>query len=165
MPRDPHVLHRGHAPTPFTADEIRDGSPAGKTVRVRIEEDGSPPRIRLTRFVEVDAEGSVQEYSEFDLDGRPLGAPERRRSRWLDLQDHASSPAAATTITREVIESPLGSLACSHYRVVHDDEVHLLWFADAIPGMPVRLHVEAGNRVVYRSEMIERSGTSDPATG
>ena len=163
MPRDPHVLHEGHAPTPFTAEEIRGGSPAGKTVRVRIDEEDQPPRIRQTRFVEVDADGSIQEYSEFDLDGRPLGEPERRRSRWLDLQDHASSPAAATTITREVIESALGTLECSHYRVVHDDGVHLLWFADAIPGMPVRLHVETDGRVVYQSEMIERSEASEPA--
>ncbi len=37
QPADPHILHPDHAPTPFTADEIRTGCPAGRTVTMAVD--------------------------------------------------------------------------------------------------------------------------------
>src|SRR5688500_4138556 len=48
---DPHVLEDGHAPTPFLLEEIRMGSPVGRTIRVLVEVDGVEPYVRVQRYV------------------------------------------------------------------------------------------------------------------
>jgi hypothetical protein len=50
--RDPHVLAPGRAPTPFTAEEIRDGCPAGRTIRLRVDMVGQASFQRCSRFAE-----------------------------------------------------------------------------------------------------------------
>ena len=96
--RDPHVLEPGQAPTPFTADEIRQGCPAGRTIRLRVEAVGQTPFHRVSRFVECDEAGATMERARLSLDGVPLGEPEVDRVTWRDLQAHASFPANDTTI-------------------------------------------------------------------
>ena len=46
---DPHVLSPDLLPTPFSADEIRDGCPAGRTCRTLVEPaDAKPSDARLS---------------------------------------------------------------------------------------------------------------------
>ena len=54
---DPHVLAPGRAPTPFTADEIRDATKVGKAIRRRVDEVGEEPFQLVSRYVECDANG------------------------------------------------------------------------------------------------------------
>jgi len=61
--RDPHVLAPGQAPTPFSADEIRGGCPAGRTIRLRVVMVGETPFLRVSRFVECDETGATLEGS------------------------------------------------------------------------------------------------------
>ena len=75
---DPHVLAPGTLPTPFTADEIRDGSPVGKSIRLLIEADGQDPIIRVNRWVECDAQRATVEKTKYSLAGDQLGPPEIR---------------------------------------------------------------------------------------
>ena len=67
MAADPHVLAPGTLPTPFTADEIREGSPVGKSVRLLIEVDGQEPIVRVNRWVACDAEGAIVEKKRNDV--------------------------------------------------------------------------------------------------
>ncbi len=144
MAHDPHVLHDGHAPTPFTAEEIRHGCPVGRTVTTRTETAGGGSETSVSRFVECDEDGAVFE----------TGSGSRRVS-WLDLQEHASFPSDATEIVVEAIATPLGHLDCLRYRVERDGQTHTFWFDRERPGMPVMVTVVADGHVVSTSMVVE----------
>jgi hypothetical protein len=153
---DPHLLRQDHLPTPFSAAEIRDATRPGKTLRLRLQQAGEEPILRVTRFVETDDEGAVQESQRFTLAGEPLDEPTRRRSTWLDLQSHASFPAATTTRTEETIDLEFGRFQGLHYVAVDGDRVEHYWFALALPGMPVRTEDWEGGELRSAMTMIER---------
>ncbi len=46
---DPHILAPGRAPTPFTADQIRDASKPGKAIRRLVEAEGETPFHLVSR--------------------------------------------------------------------------------------------------------------------
>src|SRR5262249_46957224 len=114
---DPHVLDPAHAPTPFTAADIRDGSPAGKTMTLRVEAEGAEPFLRVNRYVEVDEQGVLIGRGRATSAGPPMAPPQGGRATWLELQAHASFPAEQTTIESGDVETPMGSLACLRYTV------------------------------------------------
>lgn len=140
---DPRVLHPGHAPTPFTADEIRRNCPPGRTLTARTEAAGEPDRVDVTVFVETDEEGALLQSN-----GR------EHRVTWRELQGHASFPAVATTISEEVVEIPLGSMECLSYRVVTGDMASTFWFAKDRPGMPVLFTTEKSGAILSTTFVI-----------
>ena len=135
---DPHVIAPGRAPTPFPADEIRDGCPAGRTARFRVEVPGESPFLRVSRFVECDSTGATIERSRLALDGSPLAEPQVDRMTWRDLQAHASFEATGTTIEPERIPTAVGELDCLRYTVRRGATEDVFWFATDLPGMPVQ---------------------------
>jgi hypothetical protein len=154
MPPRAHRLRPDHLPTPFSAAQIRAGCPVGRTIRLREEAPGEPPTFRRISFVEVDADGGVQEFQATDADGHPSGEPSRRRSTWLALQEHASQPAVATNVGETKLELPFGTFACWWYVVAgHDAEVRF-WFAKSLPGMPVQIEEWTGGALTGRTTMI-----------
>ena len=106
------------------------------------------------RFVEVDADGAVQEFQSTNREGHPIGEPTRRRSSWLELQHHASQPAAATVIDEVDLELPFGTEACWRYTVSTDDGSATFWFATGRAGMPVQVEKRVGGDLVSRSVVI-----------
>lgn len=145
---DPHILAPGRAPTPFTADEIRAGCPAGRTIVMRVEGVGEPPFQRVSRFVECDDTGATIERSRLSLDGTPLGDSRLDRMSWRDLQAHASFPADDTTIEPERIETAIGALDCLRYMVSRDENDDVFWFALDLPGMPIQYLTRTNGQVV-----------------
>jgi hypothetical protein len=152
---DQHRLRPDHLPTPFSAAEIRDATRPGHTLRLRLEPAGEEPMLRVTRFVETDDEGAVQESQRFTLAGDPLDEPVRRRSSWLDFQSHASFPAATTTSAEETIDLTFGRFDGLHYVAVDGDRVEHYWFALALPGMPVRTEDWEGGELRFVMTMID----------
>jgi len=147
-PGDPHVLEPGQAPPPFTADEIRHGCPAGRTIRLRVDVPGEPSILRVNRFLDCDASGATMERTRLSLDGDPLGEPEAARVTWRDLQGHASFPADRTTIESVRIDTAIGELDCLRYTVRDGSTEEVFWFARELPGMPIQyLTREAGDVV------------------
>jgi hypothetical protein len=146
---DPRVLGPGLAPTPFTADEIRAGCPAGRTIELRVVEDGAEPYVRYNRYVSCDETGATIERGRHDG-----GDPTSGRATWAELQAHASFPAAVTTIEPETIELPLGVVDCLRYTVRDGDDETVFWFAPAFPGMPVRIVGRENGRTVGTTTMI-----------
>jgi hypothetical protein len=140
---DPHVAQPGHAPTPFTADEIQKGCPAGRTVTARTEAAGEPDRVDITVFVENDEEGALLESN-----------GQRHRVTWRELQNHASFPADVTTIHDDVVEGPLGRMDCLAYRVVAKDTVSTFWFDKTRPGMPVLFTTETDGALISTTMVI-----------
>ncbi|HEY7793608.1 MAG TPA: hypothetical protein VIA10_06360 [Gaiellaceae bacterium] len=154
LPPDSNRLRPDHLPTPFSAADIRDGCPLGRTIRVRSEEPAGQPTFRQVRFVEVDADGAVQEFQSTDADGLPLGEPTQHRSTWLELQHHASQPAATTVIDEVDLDLPFGTEACWRYTVTGPDESVTFWFARGRAGMPVQVERQVGGEAVGRSVVI-----------
>lgn len=148
-----HRLQADRAPTPFSADQIRLGCPAGRTIRLRVEPVEGEPFIRVNRFLETDADGAVQEHQRFALDGTPLDEATTQRVTWRGFQSHASFPAAATVIDEADVEIPAGRFACRRYTVSGDGGVTQFWFAAELPGMPVQVE-ERGSDGELRFRMV-----------
>ncbi len=155
MDTDPHQLYPDDLPTPFTAAEIRGGCPPGRTLRYRLERADAEPEIRVTRYLDGDAEGASQESWLESTDGTVLAEPEAGRATWLELQEHASFPAATTVRTEEELTTPAGTFACWRYDRTDDDGTWRFWFARGLPGQPVRFEHEVGGRVVFSSTLLE----------
>jgi len=152
---DPHQLPADDLPTPFTAAEIRDGCPPGRTLRFRIEQAGQDPVVRVSRYVAPDTDGAVQESWTEDLEGRRVSDPERERSTWLELQEHASFLRATTVRTEEDLEIPAGRFACLRYTRTDPDAIWRFWFALELPGQPVRYERAASGQILFSATLIE----------
>lgn len=141
----------GIAPRPYTWQQIRDAMPEGFLARYRVEYAGQDPVItvsRVTRWGE--RQGTLWQQKE-SLDGQPLGPPEEAEERWEDLRDHATFPAAETTIAEEELVTPAGRFDCWLYTVVTRAEGRTVesrfHFAKLKPGAPVRYErLEDGRR-------------------
>jgi hypothetical protein len=147
---DPYLAEPGHLPTPFTADQLREGCPDGRTLLVRTEPAGQEAHERVVRFVEGDADGVVQVRSESGPGGSVGPELGRSRSTWRELQAHASYPAGRTTRERVRLEHPLGDLDCLRYTMGDGDAVDQAWFDVDRPGMPVLLESRRGADLLVR---------------
>jgi hypothetical protein len=142
-----------HAPTPFSAAEIRAGCPAGRTSVYLIHVPLSQPVYQTLRFLGGDAG-----HAELELvtEGEK---PSRTRAPWTELQSHASFPAAATGITRETVRTPAGRFDCWLYTVRTSQNgkirVTRLYFARDLPGPPVRRTVEIDGQSVHTMTLVE----------
>lgn len=152
-PADPHVIAPGMAPTPFTAAEIRDGCPQGRTVTVRAQHADGPPRLETTRWVSCDDEGAVMEKTVHDSSGEGVAERESYRMAWRELQAHAAFPRDRTEITRETIVTEAGLFECLRYSVEGEEGGSDFWFALELPGMPIR--VQAPD---FKMELVENVG-------
>jgi hypothetical protein len=149
------LLEAGHAPTPFTAAEIRRGCPTGRTIRLRVEIEGQAPFFSINRYVNADADGATVERTRFTLAGEPLGEAMQGRETWLELQAHASFPADRTEIAPVRIETPLGVLECLRYTVTDGATVETFWFAKMAPGMPIKYMTQEAGKVTSAVTVIE----------
>jgi hypothetical protein len=154
LPPDENRIRPDHLPTPFSAADIRAGCPIGRTITLQTEAPGGELTFRQIRFVEVDADGAVQEFQSTDASGVPIGEPTRHRSSWLDLQQHASQPASATVLDEVDLALPFGTEACWRYTVDRPDECVTFWFAKGRAGMPVQVEQQVGGQLVSRSVVI-----------
>ncbi|MGW9631841.1 hypothetical protein ACWGST_14160 [Agromyces sp. NPDC055520] len=145
---DPHLLGPGLLPTPFTADEIRSASGAGKLIRILVEQPDGERFERINRFSDCDADGAMLERWLVAADGGVEGEVSSGRVTWRELQGHAAFPADRTTVVEETLELPIGRVECLRYDTRDEagdgDEreadvaAETFWFARAFPGMPVR---------------------------
>lgn len=138
---DPHILGPGLLPTPFTADEIRDATGAGKTIEILVESGGTAS-ARYNRFRETDAEGAT-------LDRWTADAPDEvssNRVTWAELQGHAAFDADTTSVSTESLSLALGEVDCLRY----DTADGTFWFSLAHPGMPVRYESGGERSTVVR---------------
>jgi hypothetical protein len=151
---DPHVLEAGHAPTAFLADEIRMGSPVGRTIRLLVEVDDSEPFIRVQRYVWTNERSATTERWQETVNGARVGEIEERDISWRQLQARSSFPAEQTSIEADTIETPLGIMDCLRYTVREGETVKRLWFARHLPGVPVKVVVKEQGRLISTVTMV-----------
>jgi hypothetical protein len=82
---------------------------------------------------------------------------------WVDLQGHASFPLATTIITRETIDTPVGSHECLRYTVAVEEGTSAFWFAPELPGMPIHFTEVKDGTVVSATTMISNEISGSPA--
>ena len=150
------------APRPYTAEQIRAGNPSGRIVVYHLEREGMAPVLQETHFVESDEDGTLMH----DIVRSPAGeivSKEQQRASWDELVRHATFPLAQTTVTTVVAETPAGSFPAKLYVVQREDGVSRFWFADDMPGAPVRYEMELDGEVVMRAMLVEARSAADPA--
>ncbi len=150
----PLVLFDGHAPTPFTADQIRDASPVGHTTKVLIETKDDPPLMRTTIFVAVDETHAELQFVEASADDPSSHRTGSTRVRWTELQAHASFPLEKVDVAAEEIDLPWARLDCLRYTVADESGTTIHWFAREHPGMPVRTNVWNGSDLVQTATVL-----------
>ena len=153
--RDAFVLGPGRAPTPFTAGQIRDATTVGKSITRRVDSEDAESFLLISTYLECDADGATLERSRLTLDGEPLGEPQVFTTTWLDLQRHASFPAADTTIEPERIRTAIGDLDCLRYTVRDGAADEVFWFATSLPGMPIQQETRTDGRVVTTVSLVD----------
>ena len=155
-PPDHNRIQEGHAPTPFTATELRRGCRSGRVVRLRLWTAGKPPAIQVWRFFDASPTDARIEKTVTDESGAELGAPELVTMLWSELQGRASFPDAATEIETVQRATPIGHFECWMYTVRRQDGVvERYWFAKSLPGPPIEYGREEGGELVARQTMIE----------
>lgn len=135
---DPHIVAPGTAATPFTAEQIRHGCPAGRTVTTRVREGEGPARFQTTRFVSTDERGALIEMTMLDADSEG-SAPRAFSATWEELQAHAAFDVSRTSVSEETLVCDLGVFDCLRYTVSGDEGVADYWFARDLPGMPIKV--------------------------
>jgi hypothetical protein len=169
MPTDlPPLHHRladDHHPTPFSAAQIRDACAPGRRSTYRVTAGEAVPYLDVWWFEAGDAAGADMVHLRTTAAGTPLGAPERSRASWEELQAHASYPVATTTVDTEAVTTPVGRFEAWRYTTVAGDGVATrAWFARNLPGPPVLIVSERGGAEVFRYELtaVERAETGSP---
>jgi hypothetical protein len=155
LPDESHRLRPDHLPTPFTAAQIRDASRPGREIRARVARAGEPPVVRAFRFIGGEADFGDRDVWMETPEGQRLTEPERDRSTWRALQEHASMPADRTVISEETFEIPAGRFEGWRYTRTDEGGVSVFWFARSEPGMPLRYEQRVGDEVVFSSTVIE----------
>lgn len=157
------MMTSGHAPTPFTAEQIRRGCPDGRQIAFRIRQEGQPELHNRMRFDDGDEGGASVESTMLTATGTTIGEPQRARSSWSELQAHASFPITQTTIIPvDDVGSELGPMPGWLYRVRQaDGGTKLLWFATSLPGPPVRMIERDG----HGHAVLEMTMVSNTASG
>lgn len=150
---DPRRMQPTHAPTPYTAEEIRKACPEGRTDVIRIE---SKDRVTLMTviFLKCDEEGAEVERASVKEDGTKLGSG-KKTSTWKELQAHASFPEAQTKITDETIEVPAGKFECWLYTVNRPAGICRMYFAKKLRGPPVKMVMEIDGKVDSTMTLVE----------
>jgi hypothetical protein len=136
---DARRMRPEHAPTPFTADQIREACPVGRRSTFRVEMPGRAPFLQTFHFTAADAKGAEVTFTIRDEGGRMLGEPTTSKSAWRGFQSHASYPAEQTTITEGEETLPAGTFRGFLYRVEDAETSTEAFFARDLPGPPVRM--------------------------
>jgi hypothetical protein len=158
-PAEANRMESGHAPTPFSAEEIRSGCPKGRKIVFQVEMFGKPLLFRTTEFVSADEKGTVMETLTKGSDGKQIGKRQMVIAKWKELQAHASFPEARTEIRTEKYTTPAGTFDCWLYTVKETKagktNEKRLWFAISLPGPPVCYEEKADGRLTYRLIMLK----------
>jgi hypothetical protein len=149
------------APLPYTADQIRAASPAGRVIPLRVEVPGKIS-VQVFTFVTVDETGADIESSERDERGNPIGEAKRAHATWDELRHHAAFPRATTTIEDGVADTPAGRFASKVYIVTSGDAVSHFYFAVDRPGPPVLFYTDKHGTRVLTSTLLANADPPAP---
>jgi hypothetical protein len=145
------------APTPYTAEQIRDSTRTVATIEFKVETSGKAVVRRLLRFNAANDEGVDVASQTLDEAGSPLGEPKTEHARWDELRKHAEFPRVATKIREESVTVPAGVFDCTVYEVTRDGVLTTFYFAKKAPGPPVLYFTTKDGARVMTTTMLARN--------
>ena len=146
------------APTPYTAEQIRDANPTG-TVRVyRIQQSGQPTVVQTMTFLRSDEAGARVESSMTTEGGEPFGLTTTTEAGWEELRNHAAFLMEITQRKRAECTVSAGRVECWLYTVAGEERgvptLNRFWFALEMPGPPVLMEIEREETITFRMELL-----------
>jgi hypothetical protein len=142
--------------TPYTAEQIRDATHAGRKYVFSVEAAGAPAKRKTMRFLGADASGALIESETSNADGSGVVAEPASHATWGELRDHAQFPKAVVARSETITKTRAGDFACLVYTVRgKDGETTTFHFAKNLPGPPVLFSTEKDGKVVMKSELVE----------
>ncbi len=152
-------------PTPFTAAQIRDAFRPGQRLVFTIASSGKPTVVSDWVVTGWTADDATIAFTTLADDGETVLEPtEERTTRWDELVQHAHFPEPGATRSQGVLVHPLGTLDIWLYTVPGPDEgvVRRYWFAESLPGPPIRFTITADGTQVFKMEQVERISPGGP---
>ncbi len=150
------------AEAPYSAAQIRAATGVGRTYVWRVTAKDAPVTTHHIVFEAVDEAGCTLRVEDHDEAGQVVWGPETASSTWAELESHGRFPKDAMTVRREPVTVPAGTFEARLYEVAMPPEegapgpmVVRFWFADALPGAPVKLETLVGGEVVELRELLE----------
>ncbi len=155
-------------PAPYTADAIRAAFPSGTSVVIAMT--GTSGSVVHEHWTFLDATDTSVRIASIvrTPTGELVEDQGSHTSTWDELAAHAIFPPSdVPTRTRDVVEGALGRFEAWRYDVRRDvpnEPVQQLafWFADTLPGPPVRMVAKVEGQVVHSFEQIARSVPAVP---
>lgn len=156
-----------HAPTPFTAAQIRGASADGREWVFLLEGLGKPAMHLRMKMSAVGDEGVAMTRSIADAStGEALGEEDTNTSTWPELVAHAEYPVGSTTVEDDTIEVPAGQFDAIHYTVTEEADgektVTEAWFARTLPGPPVLMWVHVDGTQVTSMTLLKHTPGAAP---
>lgn len=160
LPPDANRMRADHAPTPFSAGQLRAGCPDGSWIRFKVETPDAPAAFLVFRFLNGGPKEVTVASTLFDADDKMIGEPSAKRQQWTDLQTHASFPAAQSRIDPASFDTYRGRLDGWLYTVRETRDGRALLtryaFARDLPGPPVLLEEYTAGKLTRRMTMVGR---------
>jgi len=156
------------APTPFSAEQIRDATQDGRRYTFDMSVRGKRTGQRIMTFSNVSAQGATISSHNTDLQGVTVGAVMSNTVTWEDLRKHAEYPRGGTTIVEAKVTVPAGSYDCKQYTVVTVDKngaetVTLAWFATKLPGAPVKMDIRRNGEPILGMALAKHRASNADA--
>lgn len=156
FPPDTHRLSPDAHPTPYSAEQIRAASSEGTVITYRMETLDGDPYLDRWEFLGGDGDRARRRRWTESIDGEVLEEPTEVESSWLDLQRHASFPAATTRLMTGSAITPAGEFDCWVYVTANDDgSITTASFARSEPGPPVLMESRREGEVLFRMVLVE----------
>ncbi len=159
LPPDGNRMKKDHAPTPFTAEEIRLGCPDGRKTKYKIEIPGKPFHYQITTFVNATPETAGFEMTTLDKDGNTIGQMQTATATWSELQTHASFPQSRTKIENASYTTAAGAFDCWYYHVTGEKDgkpvISKYYFAKKLPGPPIYFIQETDGSPTFTMTLVE----------
>ncbi len=155
----PTAEQRELLPFPFSAEQIRDAWQPGLVYMI---ENKTPKGVARQRWTvqSADADGVDIEYADVAEDGTAMGEPRVQRALWTELRDHASFPAAFSTLQEVRQTTALGELDGYLYTVVNEAAKMTteFFFAASMPGAPMYMviHQDGVEALAMRVTEVRR---------
>ena len=154
-PAEANRMQPDHAPTPYSADEIRAACGVGAFREFAMTEKNTTQHLRMVFGPDVDGAVTVDTIL-LGTDGSEAMTMPGQPTAWTALQGHASFPEAMTEITPCRHQTQAGTFDAWTYVVTAPDgTVTTFVFARDLAGPPIDMSTWQGGMLVSRMELVD----------
>ncbi len=154
MPPVTNIMQPGMAPTPYTADQIREANPPGSWKLYQIVADGRRLQQRFEFVENANPDLAALAVTMTDDSGVKIDANRPAPATWTSLQSHGSYEAHKTLLGRDRISIEAGEFDCWTYAVDgREGDLSFFWFATNMPGPPVLMEKRVDGKATLRMEL------------